>query len=90
VSQHVEPAARRRDLIALLILAAGAATAVYGYLGLHHMASKPIVRVAGQQAMERAISYNNIVLAGWVIIAAGILAVVWSFLANRRSEHAPR
>ena len=64
--------------------------AVYGYLGLRHMATKPIVRVRGQLAMARAISYNNIVLAGWVIIAVGILAVVWSFVANRRSQHAPR
>lgn len=90
MSQHVEPAARRRDLIALLILAAGAATAVYGYLGLHHMAWKPIVRVRGQQAMARAIAYNNIVIAGWVIIAIGILAVVWSFVAHRRSAHTTR
>ena len=90
MSQHVEPAARRRDLIALLILAAGAAIAVYGYLGLHTMASKPIARVAGHPAMERAISYNNVVIAGWVIIAVGILAVVWSFVSNRRSTHAPR
>lgn len=90
MSQHVEPAARRRDLIALVILAAGAAIAVYGYLGLHTMASKPIVREAGHPAMERAISYNNVVIAGWVIIAVGILAVIWSFVANRRSTHAPR
>jgi len=90
VSERVEPAARRRDLIALLILALGAATAVYGYLGLHNMASKPIVRVRGQQAIERAISYNNVVIAGWVIIAVGILAVVWSFMANRRSAHTAR
>lgn len=90
MSQHVGPAARRRDLIALVILAAGAAIAVYGYLGLHTMASKPIVREAGHPAMERAISYNNIVIAGWVIIAVGILAVVWSFMANRRSTHEPR
>ena len=90
MSQHVEPAARRRDLIALLILAAGAATAVYGYLGLHTMASKPIVREPGHAALERAISYNNVVFAGWVIIAVGIVAVVWSFLANRRSANAPR
>lgn len=90
MSQHVEPAARRRDLIALLILAAGAAVALYGYLGLHTMASKPIVREPGHTAIQRAISYNNVVVAGWVIIAVGILAVVWSFVANRRSSHASR
>lgn len=88
--QHVEPAARRRDLIALLILAAGALTAVYGYLGLHHMATKAIVPIRGQTAMERAISYNDVVVAGWVIIAVGIAAVVWSFWANRRAASAPR
>lgn len=90
MTQHVEPAARRRDLVALVILAAGAAIAVYGYLGLRTMASKPIVREAGHQAIERAISYNNVVMAGWVIIAIGILAVVWSFVANRRTTHTPR
>lgn len=87
--QHVEPAARRRDLIALLILAAGALTAVYGYLGLHHMATKPIVPVRGLSAMERAIAYDNVVVAGWVIIAVGIAAVLWSFWANRRAASAP-
>ena len=90
MSQHVEPAARRRDLIALLILAAGALTSAYGYLGLHHMATKPIVRVRGQSAVERAISYDNLVVAGWVIIAVGIAAVLWSFWANRRAAGAPR
>lgn len=85
MSQAVGPAARRRDLIALLILAAGAATAVYGYLGLHDMASKPILREPGHQAIERAISYNNVVLAGWAIIAVGVVAVAWSFVAHRRS-----
>ena len=88
--QQVEPGARRRDLIALVILAAGAAIAVYGYLGLHTMASKPIVREAGHQAIARAISYNNVVIAGWVVMAVGIVAVVWSFVAYRRSPHAPR
>jgi hypothetical protein len=85
VRQTVSPAARRRDLIALLILAAGAIVASYGYLGLHHMAALPIVRVRGQTAMARAIGYTNIVRTGWAVIAIGIAAVVWSFVANRKS-----
>ncbi|HSC31269.1 MAG TPA: hypothetical protein VLD17_06075 [Gemmatimonadaceae bacterium] len=85
MSQTVSPAARRRDLIALLILAAGALVASYGYLGLHHMAAAPIVRVRGQTAMARAIAYTNIVRTGWGMIAIGIAAVVWSFVANRKS-----
>jgi len=88
VNPRVEPAARRRDLIALVVLAAGAATALYGYLGLHHMATQPIVRQRGRTAIARAIAYNDVVRAGWVIIALGIAAVVWSFLANRRAASA--
>lgn len=90
MSDAVSPAARRRDLIALLVLAVGAATASYGYMGLHHMASKPIVREAGRQAIDRAISYNNVVHAGWIIVALGVLAVLWSFWQNRKSAHASR
>jgi len=90
VSERVSPAARRRDLIALLVLAAGAATAIYGYLGLHDMAFKPIVRDQGHQAIERAISYNNVVRAGWIIIGVGVLAVLWSFWQNRKSANAAR
>ncbi|MGH7648659.1 MAG: hypothetical protein ACREND_11110 [Gemmatimonadaceae bacterium] len=90
MSERVSPAARRRDLVALLILAAGAATACYGYLGLHHMASDPIVRERGKQAIDRAISYTNVVDAGWIIVAVGVVAMLWSFWQNRKSANAPR
>ena len=88
--EPVSAAARRRDLIALGVLAAGAATACYGYLGLHHMAFEPIVRERGQQAIDRAIAYNNVVHAGWVIIAIGVLAMSWSFWQHRKSVRASR
>lgn len=88
--EPVSPAARRRDLIALLVLAAGAATASYGYLGLHHMAFQPIVRERGKLAIDRAIAYNNVVHAGWIIIALGVLAMMWSFWQHRKAGRASR
>lgn len=90
MSEPVSPAARRRDLIALLVLAAGAATASYGYVGLHHMAFQPIVRERGREAIDRAISYTNVVHAGWIIMALGGLVMLWSFWQHRKSARASR
>ena len=90
MSDRVGSDARRRDVIAMTILAVGAAVAAYGYLGLHVMATRPIARVAGQTALERAMSYNVVMYAGLGIVLRGIGAVIWSFWRFRRPAQPPR
>jgi hypothetical protein len=48
------------------------------------------VRERGKQAIDRAISYNNVVDAGWIIVAVGVVAMLWSFWQNRKSANARR
>jgi hypothetical protein len=87
VSGRVGPDARRRDLTAMLILLAGAAVAMYGYLELHVMATRPIARVTGEQAIQRAFSYTDVMYVGLGIMGVGVCVVIWSaWRYHRRTD----
>lgn len=79
---------RRRDVAAVVILLAGAALYGYGFLGLHALATKPIVLPRGEFALARFDHFWYLSRAGATLILIGVAAVAWSFWRHRRRRHA--
>ena len=89
MSGGVTPAARRRDATAVSILVVGLAVALYGYVGLHAMATRPIAHVPGQLAMARAVGYNQVLYARLGIVTLGICAALGSTWPHHREARLP-
>lgn len=86
MSARPTPADRRRDLIAGVLLAAGVAVYAWGYVGLRRMGTRPIVRVAGETAVQRTYGYEIDTRAGLVLVAAGIVALLWAAWRHRAAR----
>jgi uncharacterized membrane protein YidH (DUF202 family) len=78
VSRRISSADRVRDLIALVILLAGAALAGHGWLHLREMSHDHIVRHAGQSALQQADHYYSLTRTGVLIMLAGVGAMAYS------------
>jgi hypothetical protein len=81
----VSRADRARDAVAAAILALGAGLWLYGFIGLRGIERHPIiVAPGGPSAVEQAIHYWNFTRAGKVVLAAGVVALLWSFWQHHR------
>lgn len=84
----VSAAERKRDRIALALLAAGAFLYGASYLGMHNMAEVPIVTVPGHMVVTKFTRLWIMSLLGLALLIAGGVAVAWSFAHHhaRRKE----
>jgi hypothetical protein len=79
VTAAVSAAERKRDRIALALLAAGAFLYGASYLGMHNMAEIPIVTVPGHMVIPKFTRLWLMSLLGLALFIAGSVAVAWSF-----------
>jgi hypothetical protein len=88
VTPAVSAAERKRDRIALALLAAGAFLYGASYLGMHNMAEVPIVMVPGHMVVTKFTRLWIMSLLGLALLIAGGVAVAWSFAHHhaRRKE----
>ena len=84
-ARPVSRADRARDAIAAAILAVGAALWLYGFLGLRTLEQNPItVEPGGLTAVEQAVWYWNFTRAGKLVLAVGVVAILWSYWKHHR------
>jgi len=84
VSRVVTRADRSRDLLALLVLVAGAALYTYAWYGMHNLATKQLVIPKGVPAMRYFDTYWQMSRLAILIMIAGTAAIVWSFWIHTR------
>ena len=89
MSRVVTRADRSRDLIALLVLVAGAALYVYAWNGMHNLATKQIVIPKGVPAMRYFDTYWQMFRVAKVLFVAGAVALAWSFWSYSRRKDTP-
>lgn len=87
MSRAVTRAERSRDVVAMLVLLAGAALYAYAWFGMHNLATKQLVIPKGVPAMRYFDTYWQMFRLAKVIILAGAAAIAWSFWSySRRTD----
>ena len=89
MTRVVTRADRSRDLIALLVLVAGAALYVYAWYGMHNLATKHVVIPKGVPAMRYFDTYWQMFRVAKVLFVAGAVALAWSFWSYSRRKDTP-
>jgi hypothetical protein len=84
VSRVVTRADRTRDVIAMLVLLAGAGLYFYAWLGMHNLATKQLVIPKGIAAMRYFDTYWQMSRVAILIMLAGAAAIAWSFWSYSR------
>jgi hypothetical protein len=79
VTAGVTPAERQRDRIALGIFAAGALLYLFAYVGMHRLATVPIVPSVGHPALREFTRLWQLSRLALVIAAIGGIGMLWSF-----------
>jgi len=83
----VTRADRSRDLVAMLVLLAGAALYAYAWFGMHNLATKQLVIPKGVPAMRYFDTYWQMFRVAKLFFIAGAAALVWSYwIYSRRVE----
>jgi hypothetical protein len=80
----VTRADRLRDLIAVMVLLAGAGLYGYAWTGMHGLATKPLNMPKGIAAMRYFDTYWQMSRVAILIMLAGAAAVAWSFWSYSR------
>jgi len=75
----VTRADRSRDLVAMLVLLAGAALYAYAWFGMHNLATKQLVIPKGVPAMRYFDTYWQMFRVAKLFFIAGAVALAWSF-----------
>ena len=70
---------RSRDLVAMLVLLAGAALYAYAWFGMHNLATKQLVIPKGVPAMRYFDTYWQMFRVAKLFFIAGAVALAWSF-----------
>jgi hypothetical protein len=83
VSGAVSSVARRRDAVALVLVAAGAGAYVYAWRGMQALADRRTTVAPGEYLMTQWNSYHNLSRVGIAGMLAGALVAAWSFYRNR-------
>jgi hypothetical protein len=85
----VTRADRSRDLVALLVLLAGAALYAYAWFGMHNLATKQLVIPKGVPAMRYFDTYWQMFRVSKLFFIAGAAALAWSFWSYFRRVDKP-
>lgn len=89
MTRVVTRADRSRDLLALLVLVAGAALYTYAWYGMHNLATKQLVIPKGVPAMRYFDTYWQMFRVAKLLFVAGAAALAWSFWSYRRRGDTP-
>ena len=89
MSRVVTRADRSRDLLALLVLVAGAALYAYAWYGMHNLATKQLVIPKGVPAMHYFDMYWQMFRVAKVLFVAGAAGLAWSFWSYSRRNDTP-
>ena len=81
---------RSRDLVAMLVLLAGAALYGYAWYGMHNLATKQLVIPQGAPYMRYFDAYWKMFLLSKLFLVAGAAALVWSFWSYSRRADTPQ
>jgi hypothetical protein len=84
MSRVVTRADRTRDVIAMLVLLAGAGLYAYAWSGMHNLAAKTLVIPKGIAAMRYFDTYWQLSRVAILVMLAGTAAVAWSFWSYSR------
>jgi hypothetical protein len=85
----VTRADRSRDVIALLVLLAGAALYTYAWLGMHNLATHQLVIPKGVPAMRYFDTYWQLFRVAKLLFLVGAAVLAWSFWSfSRRVDKA--
>ena len=84
MSRVVTRADRVRDVIAMLVLLAGAGLYFYAWFGMHNLATKQLVIPKGIASMRYFDTYWQMSRVAIVIMLAGTAAIAWSFWSYSR------
>ena len=84
MSRVVTRADRTRDLVAMLMLLAGAGLYAYAWFGMHNLATKQIVIPKGVPAMRYFDTYWQMFRVAKLFFIAGAIGIVWSFWSFSR------
>jgi hypothetical protein len=80
----VTRADRTRDVLAMLVLLAGAGLYAYAWSGMHNLAAKTLVIPKGIAAMRYFDTYWQLSRVAILIMLAGTATVAWSFWSYSR------
>ena len=84
MSRVVTRADRTRDLVAMLMLLAGAGLYAYAWFGMHNLATKQIVIPKGVPAMRYFDTYWQMFRVAKLFFIAGAIGIAWSFWSFSR------
>jgi hypothetical protein len=84
VSAPVSPAARRRDMIAVALVVAGAGAYLFAWRGMQALADRRTTAEPGQYLMTQWNTYHSVSRLGIAGMAAGALFAAWSFYRHRK------
>jgi hypothetical protein len=79
VNRPVTRADRTRDVIAILILLAGAALYGYAWVGMHNLASHHLLVPKGVAFMRYFDTYWQMFRVARIVLVTGAVMLVWSF-----------
>ena len=80
---------RSRDLVAMLVLLAGAALYAYAWYGMHNLATKQLVIPKGVPAMRYFDTYWQMFRVAKLFFIASAAALVWSYWIYSRRVDTP-
>ena len=89
MSRVVTHADRSHDLVALLVLLAGAALYAYAWFGMHNLATKQLVIPKGVPAMRYFDTYWQLFRVAKLFFIASAAALAWSFWSYSRRVDKP-
>jgi hypothetical protein len=89
VSRVVTRADRSRDVVAILVLLAGAAIYAYAWFGMHNLATHQLVIPKGVPAMRYFETYWQLFRVSKLFFIAGAAVLAWSFWSFSRRVDKP-
>jgi hypothetical protein len=89
VTPVVTRADRSRDVLAMVVVLAGAAIYAYAWLGMHNLATKQLVIPTGTPAMFYFDRYWQLFRLARVVLLVGAAIVAWSFWSHFRRKAEP-
>lgn len=75
---------RFRDVLALTLIVLGMLLIFVSHVGMHRLATQPIVVAHGEWAITQYVHFRRVELIGYVAAAAGLLAGIWSYVLHAK------
>ena len=85
MSAAVPPAARARDAVALVLVAAGAGAYLVAWRGMQQLAERRLPAEQGELLLPQWSSYHTLSRLGIAGMVAGVAVAAWSFHRLRQS-----